>query len=81
MDFSTVLKIAQILTQAQGKKRVVVVCYMGASHTRALEDFFCKKMGFQRKSFHGKLDWDWGEAQKLHLPSSMWSLDGLFPKY
>eukprot|EP00978_Attheya_sp_CCMP212_P032999 scaffold131223_cov63-Attheya_sp.AAC.2 len=37
-----------------------------------MEEFLCDDMGFQRKDFFGKLDWDSLEARKLHVPSHMW---------
>uniref|UniRef100_A0A7S2XKA7 Uncharacterized protein n=1 Tax=Attheya septentrionalis TaxID=420275 RepID=A0A7S2XKA7_9STRA len=83
VDFCTVLKMGQIISRAAADpktKRVVLVCYMGSCHTREMEEFLCDSMGFQRKDFFGKLDWDSLEARKVHVPSHMWHVDGLFPK-
>lgn len=78
VDFSTALKIAQVISR-EPKDKVVVICYMGSVHTRAVGDFFCSsKLGFKKKVFAGKQDWGEEEAKILHLPAELWSLNQLF---
>lgn len=78
VDASSVVKIAQIISQEE-KKNITIVCYMGSIHTRAVCDFFSKpKYGFKKKIFCGKQDWDDSEGRIIHLPAELWNLSALF---
>lgn len=78
IDFSTVVKIAQIISQEE-RENVAIVCYMGSVHTRAVCDFFAQpKYGFKKKIFCGKQDWDDDEGRILHLPAELWNISTLF---
>jgi hypothetical protein len=77
IDFLTVLKVAKIVNDEESS-RVIVVCYMGSVHTRAVGDFYCKRIGFKKKAFVGKLDWDENEPQLLNLPPTLWNVSDLF---
>lgn len=64
---------------------MVVVCYMGAMHTKAVEDFFCDAsaansgfMPFRRGQFYGKYEWDEEDARKLKCPKDFCDLKNLF---
>ena len=76
-DFSLLLKIASICAN-ENSDNVVVVCYVGSAHARAASDFFCEKLGFQRKVLVGKFTWEDDEIQTLDLPSKLWNLNELF---
>jgi hypothetical protein len=77
IDFSTVLKIAEVVSDAKSEN-VVVVCYMGSAHTRAVADFYVNRMGFKKKAFLGKLEWDDDEPRTMKLPSYVWNITDLF---
>ena len=78
VDASTVVKIAQIISE-ETEKNITIVCYMGSVHTRALCDFFTQpKYDFKKKIFCGKQDWDDEEGRILHLPPELWNLSKLF---
>ena len=63
IDFSTVVKIAQIISQEE-RENIAIVCYMGSVHTRGVCDFFTQpKYGFKKKIFCGKQDWDDDEGR------------------
>ena len=72
--------------QAEVANPVVVACYMGALHTRAVEAFFCdeacaKRGDFSRfRSTHmfGKLEWEEDEARRFKVPADMFDLTALF---
>ena len=76
VDFSTVLKIAQVIAKEPSGK-VCVVVYMGSVHTRAISDFYCGTLGFKKKTFLGQQNWPMEEARILHLPPEMWNLEQL----
>ncbi|KAL7542110.1 hypothetical protein ACHAWF_007092 [Thalassiosira exigua] len=79
IDVSTVVKIGQVISQETTNRNIVVVCYMGSSHTRAVSDFFCQpSYGFKRKIFRGKQDWDMDEGRIIHLPAELWNVGALF---
>jgi len=93
VDASTIGKIAQILsteleeeeeqtqrtTTTTARKNVVIVCYMGSVHTRALAEFFTSpKYNFTKKIFCGTQDWDEEEGRVMHLPPELWNLRMLF---
>ena len=76
-DFSLLLKIASICAN-ETSDNVVIVCYVGSAHARAASDFFCGRLGFQRKALVGKFTWEDDELQTLELPSKLWNLSELF---
>jgi len=76
-DFSLLLKIANICAN-ETKENIVVVCYVGSAHAKAASEFFCKRLGFQRKAMVGKFDWEEDELQTLDLPSNLWNFSELF---
>jgi hypothetical protein len=78
VDFSTVLKIAEI-AKGSSEDKVVIVLYMGTAHTKAVSDFFVQRMGFRKNAFVGKVDWEENECHKLQLPKSLWNFSELFP--
>jgi hypothetical protein len=79
IDFSTVLKIAEVVSDTKSEsENVVVVCYMGSAHTRAVADFYVNRMGFKKKAFLGKLEWDDGKPRTIKLPSYLWNISELF---
>jgi hypothetical protein len=52
-------------------------------YTRKLSgfgDFYFKGMGFKKKTFVGKLDWDEDEPQLLNLPPTLWNVSDLFAR-
>ena len=72
---------------SDGRKPVVVVCYMGAMHTKAVADFFCGAGAqgggfapFRCTHFLGKYEWDEDDARKVKLPQDLWSPARLFEK-
>jgi hypothetical protein len=71
VDFSTVLKIADVISQTK-KDKVMIVCYMGSAHTKAVADFYVRHLGFEKKAFLGKVDWEEDERRSLLLPKSLW---------
>jgi len=78
VDASTMIKMAQIISK-ETKRNIVIVCYMGSVHTRAVCDFFTQpKYGFKKKIFSGKQDWDEEEGRILHLPAELWDFRILF---
>lgn len=77
VDFSTVLKIAQVIAKEPSDK-VCVVVYMGSVHTRAISDFYCGTLGFKKKTFLGQQNWPEEEARILHLPPELWNIQQLF---
>jgi len=77
VDFSTVLKIAQVIAK-EPSHRLCVVLYMGSVHTRAISDFYCGTLGFKKKTFSGQQNWPEEEAKILHLPPELWDLQQLF---
>ena len=77
LDFTTVLKIAEIVSRSSTND-VVIVAYMGTAHTRALADFFLNRMGFKKKTFLGKVDWDEDEPRNIVLPKYLWNITELF---
>jgi hypothetical protein len=77
VDFSTVLKVAEVVSDEKSEN-VVVVCYMGSAHTRAVADFYVNRMGFKKKTFVGKLEWDDDEPHTMKLPSYLWNISELF---
>jgi hypothetical protein len=76
----TVLKVAKVVKD-EDSSRVVIVCYMGSVHTRAVGDFYFKCMGFKKKAFIGKLYWGEDEPQLLSLPPTLWNVSDLFARY
>jgi len=70
VDFSTALKIAQVVGKEEEGGKVVVVCYMGSLHTRAMAEFYCDRLGFKKKTFVGSLNWDEDQARILQFPSA-----------
>jgi len=76
-DYSLLLKIANICAK-ESKDNIVVVCYVGSAHAKAASNFFCEKLGFQRKEMVGKFSWDEDELQTLDLPSNLWNFPELF---
>lgn len=78
VDFATVLKIAEIAQSSLSKEKTVIVVYMGTAHTKAVSEFFVQHMGFRKKMFVGKVDWDENECHKLQLPKSLWHFAELF---
>lgn len=79
VDFSTALKIAQVIAKERSDK-VCIVVYMGSVHTRAISDFYCGALGFKKKTFLGKQNWPEQEARIIHLPSELWNLQQLFDR-
>ena len=78
VDFASVLKVADVVSRSKSDQ-VVVVCYMGSAHTRAIADFYTDRMNFKKKSFVGKIDWeDETEPHTFKLPSYVWNIPGLF---
>ena len=75
VDFSTMLKVTNVVSEAKNK-RVVLVCYLGSAHTRALADCFIHQLQFRRESFVGKVEWEEGQPRTLQLPSALWELGG-----
>ena len=78
VDFTTVLKVTEIVSKTTEKNKVMVVCYMGSAHTRAVTDFYTTKMGFKKKAYIGKHDWQENEPRSLKLPKNLWDINGLF---
>ena len=80
VDFASVLKIGDVISRSK-KDKVVVVCYMGSAHTRAVADFYINRMDFKKKGLVGKIDWDDDtEPHSFQLPSYLWNIAGLFNK-
>ena len=78
VDFASVLKIGDVISRSK-KDKVVVVCYMGSAHTRAVADFYISRMDFKKRGFAGKTDWDDDtEPHSVHLPSYLWNIAELF---
>lgn len=78
IDASTLVKIGQLISK-DTKKNIVIVCYMGSVHTRAICDFFTQPhYGFKKKIFCGKQDWGDEEGRIVHLPSELWNIRTLF---
>ncbi len=81
VDASTLVKIGQLISK-DTKKNIVIVCYMGSVHTRAICDFFTQPhYGFKKKIFCGKQDWGIEEGRILHLPSELWNIRALFSNH
>lgn len=81
VDFSAILKIFTIVSKKvtiSENKNVVIVCYMGSVHTKAVGEFFSKRMGFTRKAFAGNLNWDEDASRKIQLPDALWNVKKLF---
>jgi hypothetical protein len=55
VDFSAILKIAEI-AQSSSKDKAVIVLYMGTAHTKAVTDSFVRRMGFRENAFMGKIE-------------------------
>ena len=77
VDFSTVLKVAEVVSDAK-TENIVVICYMGSAHTRAVADFYVNRMRFKKKTFVGKFEWDDDEPHTMKLPSYLWKISELF---
>ena len=64
IDASTLVKIGQLISK-DTKKNIVIVCYMGSVHTRAICDFFTQPhYGFKKKIFCGKYPSKIGVSKK-----------------
>jgi hypothetical protein len=80
VDFASILKIADVISRSKSDK-VVIVCYMGSAHTRAVADFYVNRMNFKQKTLIGKFDWENdAEPHTLGLPSYMWNISGIFDR-
>lgn len=78
VDASTLVKIGQLISKDTAKN-IIVVCYMGTVHTRAICEFFTQpQYGFKKKIFCGKQDWGVEEGRILHLPPELWDPKALF---
>ena len=69
VDFSTILKFGEIISQESDKDEIIIVCYMGSVHTRAICDFFSRVMAFKKSAFYGRQDWGDEEARVIHVPA------------
>ena len=78
VDYATILKIVDIVSNSSDRSKVAIVCYMGSAHTRAVKDFYTKQMGFTPKVFVGKHDWQENEPRSLNLPQNLWDVRKLF---
>ena len=81
VDFTTILKIAEIVSKAENRNRnnnVLIVTYMGSAHTRAVSEFCVNHMGFTKKAFIGKVDWAENESRTMKLPEYLWDINKLF---
>lgn len=81
VDFTTILKIAEIVSKAENRNRnnnVLIVTYMGSAHTRAVSEFCVNHMGFTKKAFIGKVDWAENESRTIKLPEYLWDVNKLF---
>jgi len=81
VDFITILKIAEIVSKEENRNRnnnVLIVTYMGSAHTRAVSEFCVNQMGFTKKAFIGKVDWDENESRTMKLPEYLWDIHKLF---
>jgi len=82
LDYVTILQIAHIVashaksTMAENK-HLVICCYMGSAHTRAVANFFQYQCNFKQRSFSGKTDWDDDEKRTIQLPGDLWNLPQL----
>ena len=64
VDFSTLVKVGQLMSK-DTKKNIVIVCYMGSVHTRAICDFFTQpQYDFKKKIFCGKYPSKIGVSKK-----------------
>jgi hypothetical protein len=79
VDFTTLLRIAEIVSRERANNKIIIAVYMGSAHTRALSDFCVSHMGFKKKSFIGKTVWDECEPRTLKLPKNLWKAENLFP--
>mmetsp|Transcript_55666 Transcript_55666/g.62991 ORF Transcript_55666/g.62991 Transcript_55666/m.62991 type:complete len:199 (-) Transcript_55666:362-958(-) len=82
VDFITIVKMAEIVSnKANHRNRnnnVLIVTYMGSAHTRAVSEFCVHHMGFTKKAFIGKVDWDEHESRTMKLPEYLWDIHKLF---
>ena len=78
VDFTTILKITELISSQSSRKKVLITAYMGSAHTRALTEFFSTKLGFKKKSFVGKTVWDEDEPRNMRLPNNLWEIENLF---
>jgi len=78
VDFCALLKIGNIVAQEESTDKVIVVSYMGLSHTRTMADFFCNHSNFQKRGYFGKVAWEDDESRKIQLPSKLWNPSELF---
>jgi len=76
IDFTTMLKIIEIIVNEK-REQVVIVCYMGSVHTKAIGKFFTDVAKLKRTSFVGEYNWDEDSARKLTLPAKLWNLSDI----
>ena len=76
VDFSTLTKILQIISQETERKNITIVCYMGSCHTKGICDFFMPH-GFKKQIYCGKEDWEDDEGMIIHLPPELWDVKSL----
>lgn len=76
-DFSMLLKIVNICSREKNDN-IVIVCYVGSAHAKAVRDFFCGPLEFKRKTLVGKFNWEDDEPVLLDLPTKLWNLSELF---
>lgn len=77
IDYATVLKVSELVSKSD-KRKVVIVCYMGSAHTRAVADFYVNRMKFKKKAFLGKVAWDEDEQCTMKLTKPLWNIADLF---
>mmetsp|Transcript_27806 Transcript_27806/g.29975 ORF Transcript_27806/g.29975 Transcript_27806/m.29975 type:complete len:112 (-) Transcript_27806:231-566(-) len=81
VDFITIVKIAEIVSNKENRHRkntVLIVTYLGSAHTRAVSEFCVHHLGFTKKAFIGKVDWDEHESRTMKLPEYLWDIHKLF---
>lgn len=77
VDFNAILKIIDIVA-TEVSENIVIVCYMGSVHTKAIANFFCDKVNFTRILFVGEYNWDEDSARRLSLPPKLWNMVNFF---
>lgn len=81
VDYAAVLKILDVVEQCKTSK-VVVACYFGSQHTRAIEQFWrtqgLSSKGLSANGYVGKPAFEEDEARRLELPSYLHDFQELF---
>jgi hypothetical protein len=74
VDFSAILKIAEI-AQSSSKDKAVIVLYMGTAHTKAVTDSFVRHMGFRENGLMGKIETN----EQITVTQVTWNFSELLP--